>query len=98
MKNMQPICKTYLNHEEAGVFLGCGRKKIWELKNGISEEIENGRYSPYALSDNMIQAGVLIDYNKYREFLKDPVYRELVPRFNLIEATLYAVTVMEGER
>ena len=51
----QPVCKTYLNHEEACVFLGCGRKKIWELKNEISEEIENGRYSPYALSDNMIQ-------------------------------------------
>lgn len=96
MKNMQPICKTYLNHEEACVFLGCGRKKIWELKKGISEEIENGRYSPYALSDNMIQAGVLIDYVKYRDHLKNKAYRSSVPKFNLIESTLYAVTVMEG--
>ena len=98
MKSRQPICKTYLNTREACEFLGCGDEKIGKLRKGIREEIENGRYSPYAISDNMIQAGVLIDYNKYKEFLNDPVYREKVPRFNLIEATLYAVTVMEGER
>lgn len=94
MKSMQPICKTYLNTREACAFLGCGDEKITKLRMGIREEIENGRYSPYAISGNLIHAGVLIDYNKYRDYLKQKAFRDTVPAFNLIEATLHAVTAM----
>lgn len=54
------------------------QKKI----KGIQREIERGRYSPYALADNLVNYYVYIDYLTFEKFLADKNLRKTVPEFS----------------
>lgn len=53
--------------------------------DGIRNEIERGRYSPYSILDSgsiLVNMYVFIDYLKYRKSLESENLRKYVPAFN----------------
>ena len=52
--------------------------------DGIRDEIERGRYSPYSILDSgsiLVNVYVFIDYLKYRKALESESMRKYVPTF-----------------
>ncbi len=62
---------------------------------GIEEEIKRGRYTRYAIADNLICIPVYLDYTKYQKRLNDKNLRRTVPDFDDCAAMEYLVEVRE---
>jgi len=74
----QPYLTRKRLAEDTGRTIRTVDKKI----EGIKREVKKGRYSPYALADNLVNYYVYIDYLTFEKFLADKNLRKTVPEFN----------------
>lgn len=65
--------------------LNCSTKTIDNYVSGLQEQIEQGRYSRYAVCGRYISFYALMDYMKYRDQLSDKNMKKYVPPFNPAE-------------
>lgn len=73
---------AYMSVADIQKEFGIGRTQVYKLVNGIKDEIEKGRYSPYVISGSRINFYAIVDYNKFRNMLQDKNHRKLVPDFD----------------
>ena len=76
----------YLSKKQLAAELNYGETSIYNLIKGFEAEVGNGtRYSRYAIAGNRYNYFAIIDYMKYRDYLKDPALRRHIPEFDPAE-------------
>ena len=66
--------------------LGYGETSIYKLIKGFEEEVGAGsRYSRYAIAGTRYNYFAIIDYMKYKDYLKNPALKRSVPKFDPAE-------------
>lgn len=75
----------YLTVKQVAEETGRTQRTVSNKVKGIRKEIENGRYSPYALPDGLISWYVYLDYLTYEKRLADKNLRKTVPAFDPAE-------------
>ena len=76
----------YLSKKQLAVELGYGETSIYKLVKGFEEEVNTGnRYSRYAIAGTRYNYFAIIDYLKYRDYLKNPALRRHIPEFDPAE-------------
>ena len=79
-------CCPYLSKKQLAEELGYGETSIYNLIKGFEKEVGPGnRYSRYAIAGNRYNYFAIIDYMKYRDYLKNPALRKHVPKFDPAE-------------
>ena len=79
-------CCPYMSKKQLAKGLGYGETSIYKLIKGFEEEVGAGsRYSRYAIAGNRYNYFAVIDYMKYRDYLKDPALRRHIPKFDPAE-------------
>lgn len=76
---------AFVRKKDLAAELGCSQAKVNLLIPEVREQMEKGRYSRYAICGNLYSVYVFLDYNKYRNHLKDPVLAKTVPPFAAAE-------------
>lgn len=75
----------YMTMKRLGEEFSMSNTTINRRLDGIRNEIERGRYSPYSILDSgniLVNVYVFIDYLKYRKSLETENLRKHVPKFN----------------
>ena len=73
----------YMSKKQLAEELGYGETSIYKLIKGFEEEVGAGsRYSRYAIAGNRYNFFAIIDYMKYKDFLKNPALKRSVPEFD----------------
>ena len=76
----------YLSKKQLAAELNYGETSIYNLIKGFEAEVGTGnRYSRYAIAGNRYNYFAIIDYMKYRDYLKDPALRRHIPEFDPAE-------------
>jgi len=76
----------YLSKKQLAVELGYGETSIYKLIKGFEEEVNTGtRYSRYAVAGSRYNYFAIIDYLKYKDYLKNPALKRSVPKFDPAE-------------
>ena len=76
----------YMSKKQLAEELGYGETSIYKLIKGFEEEVGAGsRYSRYAIAGTRYNYFAIIDYMKYKDYLKDPALRKHVPKFDPAE-------------
>lgn len=57
-------------------------RTVQKKVKGIQREVERGRYSSYAVADNLVNYYVYIDYLVFEKYLEDKNLRKTVPEFS----------------
>mgnify|MGYP006945363393 CR=1 FL=1 len=73
----------YLSKKQLAEELGYGETSIYKLVKGFEEEVNTGnRYSRYAVAGSRYNYFAIIDYLKYKDYLKNPALKRSVPEFD----------------
>lgn len=75
----------FLTKKQVAAETGRTTRTVENKIKGIRQEIEKGRYSPYALPDGLINWYVYVDFLTYEKLLSDKYLRKSVPEFNPAE-------------
>lgn len=79
-------CCPYLSKKQLAEELGYGETSIYNLIKGFEAEVGTGnRYSRYAIAGNRYNFFAIIDFMKYKDYLKNPALRKHVPKFDPAE-------------
>lgn len=73
----------YLSKKQLALELDYGETSIYNLIKGFETEVGPGkRYNRYSVLGNRYNFFAVIDYMKYKDYLKNPALRKHVPKFD----------------
>lgn len=73
----------FMSKKQLGEELGYGETTIYNLLRDFEEEVGTGnRYSRYAVAGHRYSFFAVLDYLKYKDYLKNPALRKHVPEFD----------------